>query len=796
MKKQLLFLTAILFSLVSYSQVLISEDFNGTAIPTGWSTGANSGSQEWTFGSGVVPGNGTTNDFTTNAAIFDDDAAGNTGDNNNGYLRTTGFMDLSIYDNTLYDLQLKYDYAMNDISGEKLILQLYHDGWNNIIEYSADINPTTEVVNISNYLVSDFILNFVYDDIDGAYAWGAGIDNVELKVIPKNDSCVNAFVVNSLPYSQSLNAEGATNNDGFIIYTGGNTGMNDGVWYSFVGNGAEYEITVDPTGWDPEIGVLTGSCGSMTNVANMDDGGSGDSETLTFTSVVGTTYYVNVGFYSYSTDGAEGPFDISIKNTPPVNDECANAINLTVGNMDATHTVSTIAGATDYNGNGFKDVWFIATVPTSGMLNFETFAHTGSTFENTYIRAFSGTCSSLIEISSDYNSGTNNFSKIELIGKNPGDVIYFNVEQGGGTTNVGQFEVLAYEPPPVNNDCANAINLTVGNMNATHTVSTLIGATDDEGNGVEDVWFTATVPASGNLAIETFQYAGSGLHDTWIKLSSGTCSSLTLIQSNNDIDGTNLFSKVILSGRTPGEVIYIRVEKSSLSFDPLDAFEILAYEPPPVNDECTNAIDLTVGTNFDTNPVEGTLAGATSGTSFYPQVWYTATVPATGNLTIETGQALGSPMDDTFMSVFSGTCTTNLITSNDNIDDATNFFSKIELTGRTPGEIITIEVDKDAQYSGVLAEFMISAYDPTVSVNTLNAESISIFPNPANDFLNINSELNIESISIFDISGKEVINIKSASNNNEINVSNLKSGVYFVRIINEEGIYQTKFVKK
>ncbi|MAB39374.1 MAG: hypothetical protein CL525_09835, partial [Aequorivita sp.] len=50
-----------------------SEDFEGATIPTGWTTVIESGSQDWTFGSGDMP-LGT--DFPTNAAIFDDDAAG------------------------------------------------------------------------------------------------------------------------------------------------------------------------------------------------------------------------------------------------------------------------------------------------------------------------------------------------------------------------------------------------------------------------------------------------------------------------------------------------------------------------------------------------------------------------------------------------------------------------------------------------------------------------------------------------------------------------------------------------
>src|SRR5690606_37033865 len=50
-----------------------SEDFEGATVPSGWTTNIVLGTQDWAFGSGAMPTGG---DFPTNAAIFDDDAAG------------------------------------------------------------------------------------------------------------------------------------------------------------------------------------------------------------------------------------------------------------------------------------------------------------------------------------------------------------------------------------------------------------------------------------------------------------------------------------------------------------------------------------------------------------------------------------------------------------------------------------------------------------------------------------------------------------------------------------------------
>lgn len=73
---------------------------------------------------------------------------------------------------------------------------------------------------------------------------------------------------------------------------------------------------------------------------------------------------------------------------------------------------------------------------------------------------------------------------------------------------------------------------------------------------------------------------------------------------------------------------------------------------------------------------------------------------------------------------------------------------------------------------------------------------ISIFPNPTGEFLNIElSEGKIEFIFIYDVTKKKVFEYSgtSASSKTSINISSLKSGVYFVRV---NARYWAKFSKK
>ena len=66
--------------------------------------------------------------------------------------------------------------------------------------------------------------------------------------------------------------------------------------------------------------------------------------------------------------------------------------------------------------------------------------------------------------------------------------------------------------------------------------------------------------------------------------------------------------------------------------------------------------------------------------------------------------------------------------------------------------------------------------------------SISIYPNPINDILNINGIF--ESIEIFDIYGKLVL----ISNQDKINTSNLSEGIYTINIKNNNNIITKRIV--
>lgn len=96
------------------------------------------------------------------------------------------------------------------------------------------------------------------------------------------------------------------------------------------------------------------------------------------------------------------------------------------------------------------------------------------------------------------------------------------------------------------------------------------------------------------------------------------------------------------------------------------------------------------------------------------------------------------------------------------------------------------------------ANFIINEGPSSINGNDFN-KHYSIFPNPANDVLNITNinEVKNARLTITDVMGKIFITQVVSNQNEAINVSGLANGVYMVIITTEEGnTFASKFIKK
>ncbi len=111
----------------------------------------------------------------------------------------------------------------------------------------------------------------------------------------------------------------------------------------------------------------------------------------------------------------------------------------------------------------------------------------------------------------------------------------------------------------------------------------------------------------------------------------------------------------------------------------------------------------------------------------------------------------------------------------------------------------------DSQISGLQSQAVLYGYTNctvnsscTLSNEDLNIEtSFSVSPNPTNQILNLETKamMEVKSIAVYNLLGQIVITISNAENTSVIDVSDLKKGTYFMKVITNIGTANTKFIK-
>lgn len=532
-----------------------------------------------------------------------------------------------------------------------------------------------------------------------------------------NDSCVHAITlpVNLTCISDTFSSVGATGdgtttapNPGCGFYQGGD------VWFKFVvpasGN---FRVEVRGISYNPQWALYTGVCGTMSRYLCSQLNGD---KTITDDTLGGQTIYIRV--FGYSTPNG-GNFRVCVWEPEiPVNNDCADAIALpalgvvcmpdTFTNAYSTGEATTIAPNPTCGFYQGADVWFTAVVPASGVFRVET---TTNFSQNAL---YTGTCGNLNQFACSQLDGTNTYVFPNLAGQ----TIYIRVFSYSNEDG-GQFTICLWEPElPVNDSCANAIALPPIGTTCTPDTFTNAFATP-EGTGISpnptcgfyqgaDVWFTVELPASGVFRLETTtNFAQTALY-------SGTCGNLTQFACSQ-LDGANTY----LFPDLAGETIYIRA--FSYSNEDGGQFSICLWEPElPVNDSCADAIALPpVGpacsldtfTNAYSNP-EGVNIAPNPTCGFYngADVWFTAVVPTSGALRVQTTTNFGQN------ALYTGTCGNLTQFACSQLDGANTYYVP-DLAGQT----IYIRVFSYSNEDG--GEFSICIWEPEIPANDFCADA-------------------------------------------------------------------------
>lgn len=335
---------------------------------------------------------------------------------------------------------------------------------------------------------------------------------------------------------------------------------------------------------------------------------------------------------------------------------------------------------------------------------------------------------------------------------------------------------------PANNDCSNAIALTLQNSNnINYTTGNLGNATQTSpacsGSTSTDVWyqFTATTkankiylpPQTGlDLAFEIFDACGGN--------------SIACVDNNSTSVSENYYDYHF----TIGQTYYIKVFLYNQSFN--DApFEIAVISMSQPNDECTDSINIPVQGTDNPTSVQGNLGGATESLSpctgnFATDVWFKFTAINSNENIFVSAESYFNPVIEVF-----DACGGNSIACVNN--NGVNFSEAFYGNNFTPGNQYFIRVFGYNQFFEDRT-FNITVTDPdnTSSTNDFTKDNVvSIYPNPTSDKLNIKTEnKSFNYLQILTIRGIIVLE-KSIKNNTTINVSKLNQGVYFVKFYNK-----------
>jgi len=88
--------------------------------------------------------------------------------------------------------------------------------------------------------------------------------------------------------------------------------------------------------------------------------------------------------------------------------------------------------------------------------------------------------------------------------------------------------------------------------------------------------------------------------------------------------------------------------------------------------------------------------------------------------------------------------------------------------------------------------------DNYLGISDTKLENLVFYPNPTQQVLNMERKaaIGVKSISIYNLLGQMVITIPDAESISSIDVTNLKTGTYFIKVNTDKGTVNTKFVKE
>ena len=414
---------------------------------------------------------------------------------------------------------------------------------------------------------------------------------------------------------------------------------------------------------------------------NDDNGNPGNGSGFTV-ALLAQPYLVRIGSFSATT--VETPMDLSIAllPPPPANDDCALpvailALGLTsVDLSQATGTGPDVVPATCDSGSDgvlFNDLFFTFTPAATGSFDIQT-QNNGSGNTDTKLAIYDVTtcpASGADVVVCDDDNGPANFSMVRTT-LMAGTTYLIRVGTFSATSTINPLDlsIAMTPPPPAHDACAMALAATVGLTAIDNEFATLDGSALDplvcdldagpDERIYNDLWYTFIAPTTDSYDFDTDNGTN---YDTRIAIYSvPTCPAAPadVIACDDDTLGTQSFAQANL---TMGLTYLIRVGGDEPTESGTGFLTIGATPPPPANDDCVNAIALTMVGVTPYDSAAGTLGsglplddlvcdmGTFGDEQIYRDVWYSFTPTMTDFYDIASINN-GNPVIDSRLAVY------------------------------------------------------------------------------------------------------------------------------------------------
>lgn len=481
-----------------------------------------------------------------------------------------------------------------------------------------------------------------------------------------------------------------------------------------------------------------------------------------------------------------GRYDVYVSRYNTIdngNDNCSNAYAVACGDIITGETIND----TDSGGNPANDEFYSFT--GNGDPKLVTISLCNGTDYDSAIRIYDD-CDLANQIAfNDDNCGLQS----EVTFPSDGTSTYYIMIEGFGS-NAGNFTMeVSCENLAVNDDCENALPIACGeSVSGTTTNATADPSAPDcsgIGNTGPGVWYAFT-DNSGLITDYTISLCDGTDFDTKLSVYSGTCGTLVCEAANDDACG--LQSEVSFQG--DGNSTYYILVHGFLTATGNFTLNMNCTPVPPPNDMIANAIDvdeigfpytdpavaMPAATTENGNPTGCDLTGANG-------VWYKFTTNVAGNADASIVSPAGASSVTFYTAADENASETDLTLVDQNSNQC------------GPGTTASIFTLANQTYyvfvlnTGGITDIVIDATVLGNEDNTL--EGFSFFPNPANDIINLKAQQNIESATVYNLLGQKVFERNNDSNAMELNVSNLSSGTYILKVSVDGQIGTYKVIK-